>query len=92
MKLYTVWQDWYENGCGRSLTAIVTRAENGDAARKAYAARFGDFLAMGCVVEEGCARNAATSFLFSEAALVSCSRFAEAGAAHLYAEHHWNFS
>lgn len=92
MKLWTIWVDYFATGEGRTLTALIVYAENAEEAKKKFADKFSDYMAIGCDAEEGVVKNNVTKFLFSAELLKNIRK--EEGKAHVvvFAECHVNKS
>lgn len=92
MKLWTAWADYAATGEGRTLMAIIAYAENAEDAKKKFAEKFSDYMALGCETQEGVVENNITSFLFSEKLFKQVR--SEEHKAHIivFAEHHFNKS
>ena len=92
MKLWTVWQDHYATGEGRTLMARIAYAENAEEARAAFVREFDPYFAIGAEALEGVQENEVTGALFAPAALHQARQMEGRATLDLVARLHFNFS
>lgn len=92
MKLWTVWQDYFATGEGRTLMARIGYAEDEQDARAGFGRRFDTYFASGAEAPEGVHENEVTQALFSPAALRRAREMEGRATLELSARFHFNFS
>ena len=66
MKLWTVFEDYFATGEGRTLMACIVYATNKKEALAKFEEQFGDYYVKGATAEKGVVRNTVTEFVFSK--------------------------
>ena len=92
MKLWTVWQDYYATGEGRTLMARIAYAENAREALAGFGREFDPYFASGAEALEGVQENEVTQALFAPAALKRAAQMDGRATLELAARFHFNFA
>jgi len=92
MKLWTVWSDYFATGEGVTYSAIIGYAKNAKGAKKLFANKFNEYLAIGCEAEEGVVKNGITKFIFSDELLKAIKKAENKANLVAYGEYHENRS
>jgi hypothetical protein len=92
MKLWTVWQDYFATGEGRTLMARIGYAENEQDALAGFGREFDPYFASGAEALEGVHENEVTQALFSPAALNRAREMEGRATLELAVRFHFNFS
>ena len=90
--LWTVWVDYFATGEGRTLLGLICSAASPEDARQRFGEVFDPYYASGCQVEKGVARNDATQFLWSAAALTALEELDPRAAVEAISRIHINLS
>jgi hypothetical protein len=90
--LWTAWTDYFATGEGRTLLGLICSATSPEDARQRFGEVFDPYYASGCQVEKGVARNDATQFLWSEAALTALEELDPRAAVEAISRIHINLS
>ena len=92
MKLWTVWQDYYATGEGRTLMARIAYAESAQEALAGFGREFDPYFASGAEALEGVRENEVTQALFAPAVLKEAGQMEGRATLELSARFHFNFA
>jgi len=92
MKLWTVWQDYFATGEGRTLMARIGYAEDEQDSRAGFGRKFDPYFASGAAALEGVHENEVTQALFSPAALKRAREMEGRATLELSARFYFDFS
>ena len=92
MKLWTVWQDYFATGEGRTLMACIAYAKNEEEAIAAFGRHFNPYYALGANALEGVHENEVTQALFTPRTLDSAKELEGRAMLQLAGSFHFNFS
>jgi hypothetical protein len=90
MMLWTVTEDYFATGEGRTVCVMFCYAENEAEAKAEFIKQFGAYFGGACVAEEG-VKNEYAKILFSDAAIDNLKALErEAGSLLLFGQFHFN--
>lgn len=92
MKLWTVWQDYFATGEGRTLMARISYAENEQDALAGFGRKFDPFFASRATAIEGVQENEVTQALFAPAAFKRARQMEGRATLELAVRFHFNFA
>jgi hypothetical protein len=92
MKLWTVWQDYFATGEGRTLMAHISYAENAQEAIEGFGREFDPYFASGAEALERVHENDVTQALFAPAAFKRARELEGGATLALTARFHFNFA
>jgi hypothetical protein len=92
MKLWTVWQDYFATGEGRTLMAHIGYAENAQEAIEGLGREFDPYFASGAEALERVHENEVTQALFAPAAFKRARELEGGATLALTARSHFNFA
>ncbi len=92
MKLWTIYGDYYATGEGRTISALITYAENEKNALNEFSKTFGDFFVLSATAEEGIVKNEVVRMLFNDKLFKRLEETEGLGNAKLSAQYHFNFA
>ncbi len=92
MTLWTVWQDYYATGEGRTLMARIAYAENAQEALAGFGREFDPYFASGAEALEGLQENEVTRALFAPAAFERVRQMEGRATLELAGRFHFNFA
>ena len=92
MKLWTVLQDYFATGEGRTLMARIGYAENAQDAIEGFGREFDPYFASGAEALEGVHENEVTQALFAPAAFKRAREMEGSATFALIARFHFNFA